>query len=658
VLLVFGYPLSRMQRLLQGPLAHPSDPWAVRQSQVSVELSPFVTRIACPVAMRILVYGDYLMSTSTDHLTSLESPGERRFYPRIIPARPIYVAFGSENLCMLLNLSENGLLVSTPTGLDRNSVFRVSLRLNGLAKPIEVHVRTIWTTDSQRRAGIQLLDLSDYDREQIRKWQALEDSRGTSAEPAASQVASKPRKESNEGRQPEEKVVTPPAPSQNPVSPPIPAYLAPLPEGESLRNTHFDRLQSRHARPSKRRKRKSEALALAGWILVGAVGAVGGALFFRSDLLNTLLIRFKSSAPQTTASSASPAPFSTPNLPDPEGAKSKPAAPASTDKRAPRSAGQPSTGSPQSPMNQSVLKTHFPLASPSRPNVPTTTASSDQSAEASAASSGSNEGSTMEAANRAPVADLNKAASPATENQLSNVAPPAVTTAPANVAPASATRVPAAPAPTKSAITGSIAPDNSARSNPNDMTPTGTPATSNPSGSRSAWPTSGPPVAAGRASLFRSRSSGAVNMDTGDSRVTEITPPRGLTSSFMTLPGERVLEASGLTMHIRRSVRVPANHWIWHNHKQLVLGELTSRVDPQPARVAPGSGSVTVQASIDKDGQISDLKPVNGSFVFLPSVALALRQWRYQPTYLDGKAVETRAEIEIDFHTPGTASRR
>ena len=129
----------------------------------------------------------------------------------------------------------------------------------------------------------------------------------------------------------------------------------------------------------------------------------------------------------------------------------------------------------------------------------------------------------------------------------------------------------------------------------------------------------------------------------------EITPPRGLTSSFVALPGERVLEVAGMTMHIRRAVRVPADRWIWHSKKQLVLGELSSRVDPARAH-SNGYGSVTIQAMIDKDGSVGELKPLNGSSALLPSVTRAVHEWHYEPSYLDGKPVETRAEIEIDFH--------
>src|ERR1700687_1402876 len=122
------------------------------------------------------------MSTSAEHLVACNAAVERRFYRRIVPPALIYIAFSENNVGMLLNVSENGLLVSTPLGLTRNFVYRVSLRLNGLATAINVRVRIVWATESKQRAGIQLLDLCDYDREQIRKWGALEDPEGVNSE--------------------------------------------------------------------------------------------------------------------------------------------------------------------------------------------------------------------------------------------------------------------------------------------------------------------------------------------------------------------------------------------------------------------------------------------------------------------------------------------
>jgi hypothetical protein len=156
-------------------------------------------------------------------------------------------------------------------------------------------------------------------------------------------------------------------------------------------------------------------------------------------------------------------------------------------------------------------------------------------------------------------------------------------------------------------------------------------------------------------------------MDVPEARAIEITPPKGLTKdlavSYVNLPGERVLRSGSLTMHIERSVRVPGDHipgerWLWRGHKTVVLGELTSRVDPQVSQLPVPYGSITVLASIDKDGYVSNVKPLYGSLAFLPNVAAAIRGWRYQPTYLDNKPADTQAQIEIDFRPSGARISR
>jgi hypothetical protein len=250
------------------------------------------------------------MSTSTDHLTALDSPSERRFYPRSNPSRPIYIPFGANNLCMLLNLSENGFLISTPVGLERNSVYRVSIRLNGVPNPIEVPVRTIWTTESRERAGIQILDLSDHDREQIRKWQALESTRGKPAEPSATKIAIE--EEVLQETRAQQKMASPSAPviQPPPKRPPAPRIAAARTVGPNLfdpmQNTHMQSLRAPSGVLARPRKRKCEALALIAWIMVGAITCVGIALLMRPDLFGKILIHAPSADTEVMAKTQAP----------------------------------------------------------------------------------------------------------------------------------------------------------------------------------------------------------------------------------------------------------------------------------------------------------------------------------------------------------------
>src|SRR4029077_6539777 len=93
--------------------------------------------------------------------------------------------------------------------------------------------------------------------------------------------------------------------------------------------------------------------------------------------------------------------------------------------------------------------------------------------------------------------------------------------------------------------------------------------------------------------------------------------------AFLNLPGELVLESPSMTMRVERSVLMPGGHvwWPFNRNKTLVVGELVSRVDPQPLQVQPEAGSsVRVRATIDKDGRMESVTPVNGPATLVPAV--------------------------------------
>jgi Gram-negative bacterial TonB protein C-terminal len=131
-------------------------------------------------------------------------------------------------------------------------------------------------------------------------------------------------------------------------------------------------------------------------------------------------------------------------------------------------------------------------------------------------------------------------------------------------------------------------------------------------------------------------------------RIVELTPYSY--NSFVNLPGERVIQSPAVTMYIQRSVWVRGGRWFWRGRKKVVLGQLSSRLDPQIPRTAR-YGTITVQATIDKEGRITSVRPLYGSSAFLLNVSKAIHEWRYEPTYVDNKPVETQAKIEVDFHS-------
>jgi Gram-negative bacterial TonB protein C-terminal len=150
-------------------------------------------------------------------------------------------------------------------------------------------------------------------------------------------------------------------------------------------------------------------------------------------------------------------------------------------------------------------------------------------------------------------------------------------------------------------------------------------------------------------------------MDAPGGQVMEIHPPSRYHSSFFNLPGERVLESPSMTIHIQRSVRTPPAHawWPFNRNKKVVVGELVSRVDPQVAAVpASSNDSVRVSAVVAQDGRIETVRPMNGPATLVPAVVKAVHEWRYQPTLIDDKPVETECYIVVQFHAPANRTAR
>ena len=151
-------------------------------------------------------------------------------------------------------------------------------------------------------------------------------------------------------------------------------------------------------------------------------------------------------------------------------------------------------------------------------------------------------------------------------------------------------------------------------------------------------------------------------IDSPQERDVEIAAPKGFTASYVDLPGEHLVRTPTATVRMRRFVRVPGERipgqrWLWRGKLNVTMGDVVNRIDPSIVQASGATGSLTVQATIDKDGYVTDLKPINGNFAMLPSVSRAVRNWHYEPTYLDNKRADTLAEIEFDLR-PTAANNR
>jgi protein TonB len=70
---------------------------------------------------------------------------------------------------------------------------------------------------------------------------------------------------------------------------------------------------------------------------------------------------------------------------------------------------------------------------------------------------------------------------------------------------------------------------------------------------------------------------------------------------------------------------------------------------PVIARDAHVQGTVQLSASIAPNGTVEDLHVMSGSPLLVAAAEDAVKQWKYQPTYLNGKPVEVLTEIDVKF---------
>jgi hypothetical protein len=814
------------------------------------------------------------MSTSTEYMDGLNAPAERRFYPRVTPPTPIYVAFGPNNLGVLHNVSENGFQVTTPNELPLNSVYRVFLSLNGASKTIAVTVRTIWTENADKRSGIQLLDLADEDRDQIRRWVEFEMSRSETSPPWFLPKSSAPKlltqqptddstvtgdrqtfgavpsprfkvPPSNEPqfRQPQKNAehirapqyngqrfksafatkidasstpppaAVPPAatpasefapnvtestaerPKPNPIPPiappppsasmPRPAAAAPAPTAQApvaeaneadlpkianpfdhpdpnaQFNSPFPKVPlpihgefEYAAAPPKRRRRSGlsshmHARPLIVWAAVLALVCFGANALvrykikrnsqrFASESAKYVPPKSDAARPDSTTSpndsdansAAAPSVDTQPSTSSTAGASSAPSTSSSasatsaqndsgpaTIPSASRSLANGSNSAPavtrHEPASDALENGAYTATAPpaSRASKENPVADSQEMARASQ-SAPTPRSWAAPAPNRSASSSLSASDAPqspnVTNSSNSTQSSPAPIVSQTRPAPPPA---PATQAPGRSSTPSSVSPSTSSN-NANSAPATQQPSNSQPStyasntntaqsrsqsqiynanapqqrsaiiGSINSVHSSGifdshdtttasaaPPTAASRSNNANSNgaarnvgNNSVIPSDTPQEKDLEIVAPKGFNASWVDVPGEHVVRTSTATIRMRRLIRVPGERipgqrWLWRGHLNVSLGDVVNRIDPSVVQASGASGSLTVQATIDKDGYVTDLKPLYGNFAMLPSVSRAVRNWHYEPTYLDNKRAETQAQIEFDLRPTASSSR-
>ena len=86
-------------------------------------------------------------------------------------------------------------------------------------------------------------------------------------------------------------------------------------------------------------------------------------------------------------------------------------------------------------------------------------------------------------------------------------------------------------------------------------------------------------------------------------------------------------------------------------------GMLVHRIDPTYPREAAAQrlqGPVVLEAIIARDGSVEDLKIVRGYFLLSRAAIAAVKQWRFKPYMINGRAAQMQTTITINFDRPAS----
>jgi protein TonB len=131
----------------------------------------------------------------------------------------------------------------------------------------------------------------------------------------------------------------------------------------------------------------------------------------------------------------------------------------------------------------------------------------------------------------------------------------------------------------------------------------------------------GEPLIPGEMDLGRRGSGPLIPGGSTAGRSIEIAPPT---------PNKRPLQVGGGVMEARLVHRVQPEY-------------------PMPARILHLAGTVELEAIIGTDGGIRQLEVLSGNPILAQAAREAVQQWRYQPTRLNGQAVEVETHITVTF---------
>jgi TonB family protein len=102
----------------------------------------------------------------------------------------------------------------------------------------------------------------------------------------------------------------------------------------------------------------------------------------------------------------------------------------------------------------------------------------------------------------------------------------------------------------------------------------------------------------------------------------------------------------GATEAPKRPIKVRVSSGV----AQGLLIHQVNPVYPGEARKNHIQGDVILRTTIDREGNVADLKVVSGEPILADAAVEAVKQWKYRPYLLNGEPVEVETQVLIKFH--------
>jgi TonB family protein len=125
---------------------------------------------------------------------------------------------------------------------------------------------------------------------------------------------------------------------------------------------------------------------------------------------------------------------------------------------------------------------------------------------------------------------------------------------------------------------------------------------------------------------------------------------------MLSLPETPISASGSVAIRSRSMVPVPNGEIeSAQRGRNLQIGQLMNLIEPvypPQAQQSHLEGTVKLHAVIGADGSIQSLQPVEGPEMLAQSAMTAVRQWKYSPTMLNGKAIATQEDVTFVFRVP------